>query len=333
MRYTPQRRGGSKASFIQAVLLMVFLIIGLIGYNVLKRGVFTSGLNSFINMDVRNFRPLESIKEEQKEALKKVFGGFWVHRTEREDSYIVKNDFLELRDNGIIWQVIHWLVSYPCGDTGSYYHIRYAYLNPYGIAADGKSVVCEVRTIRQVYVNGIDTCFGPSQVDELWMTRKEDSLLVMNRKRYEPYRGKLSDFFPEGMIDLVDRIEFKDCRSGLDLAKIIEENLYECYRSDESTRNCDTAVAGKNLIGYFKTAFIDEIFSSIPYFPKLPDSIVIPIIIKYDGSAELGLSKSKRAQADHFKARILNRIEKWPFPRCDAANSRVFVYTAHLPEP
>ncbi|MBN1578041.1 MAG: hypothetical protein JW913_15885 [Chitinispirillaceae bacterium] len=333
MQHTSPRRGTAKSSYVQAILLLVFLALGILGYKVLKKGGFTSGLNAFINMDVKDFRSLQSMKEEQKLSLQKSFGGFWVNRTADPDALIRKNDRLELRDNGIIWQVVHWLVLYPCGDTGSYYHIRHGYLNPYSVAADRRSIVCEVRTIRQIFIYGADTCFGRSQVDELWQTRKEDSLLVMNRKRYLPYHGELSDFFPEGMIDLIDKPMLKDCEHNLDLAHIVRNRLAGCYQNNKATRTCDTVVIKEELSEYFKSAFVDEIFTAIPYFPKLPDSMSLPIKLKHDGTITLDLSKGARARADHFEARILDQIEAWPLPRCDARGLPVFRYQLHIPPP
>ena len=156
---------------------------------------------------------------------------------------------------------------------------------------------------------------------------------MMNRKRYLPYHGALSEFFPEGMIDLIDNQLLKDCERNLDFAYIVRNGLAGCYQNNENTRTCDTAVIKEELSEYFKSAFVDEIFPAIPYFPKLPDSMILPIKLNHEGTIALDLSKGKRAQVTHFEARILDQIESWPFPRCNAGNLPVFRYQLQMLPP
>ena len=333
MKHTAPKKGSSKTSFIQALLLVLFLALGYLGYSVLKKGGLTAGINSFLNTDISEFRSLQAMNEEQKTALKKVFGGFWVYRTASSDDPIQKEECLELRDNGIIWEVIRWQVAYPDMDTAVYYHVRYGYLNPYSIAADEKSVVCEVRTIRQVFIVDGDTCFGQSQVDELWQTRKNDSLLIMNRKRFHPYKGELSEFFPEGMIDLIDKLIMTDCTHGYSLGEVVSTHLRECYQNNELTRTCDTTMLKQVLSDYFEKAVMEELFSSIPYFPALPEEVEVPLTLRPDGGVILDISKAKREQKDHFTELLYGDVENWPFPRCDAREMPVLHYILRLPSP
>ncbi len=318
---------------MQAILLLVFLVLGFLGYRFLKRGGIATGLTSFINMETPNIRSLESMKDEDKTALQRRFGGFWVHATDNPEAAIQKRDCLELNENGIIWQVIQWRVLFPSGDTGCYYHIRHAYLNPYGVAADKRTTVCEVRTIRQVFIDEDreDTCFGRSQVDELWETRRDDTLFSMNRKIYVPYRGELHSFFPEGQIDLIDKLLMNECVPEMNLTYLVRERLSEIYRDNQESRTCDTVQIKENLIEYFKSAFVDEMFSSIPYFPTIPDSIGLPLQLRFDGSVTLAFSKNRRAQACVVEERTFQELEKWPFPRCDTREMPSITYSMPIP--
>ena len=333
MKHTEHKKGTAKSSFVQAVLLVVFFVLAFLGYKVLKGGGFTGGLNSFVNMDAPNFRPLESMKEEEKVALQKSFGGFWVYATNDTSAAIQKHDCLELRDNGIIWEVIHWRVAYPTGDTASYYHVRYGYLKPYSIAADERTIVCEVRTLRQVYIYNNDTCFGHSQVDELWNARKEDSLFILNRKRYTPYKGELSQFFPDTMIDLIDKLLLNECHHTLNLSYLVKEKLEDCYQNSESTRTCDRSAIKRAVNEYFKAAYVDELFPALPYFPSLPESTRLPFALHFDGKATLELSKNHRVQAHHVEGLIFKEFESWPFPRCDSKDSPTIDFTLQLLAP
>jgi len=329
MKHTVYKKGRSRTSFIQAVLLVTFLVIAFLGYKVLKRGELSAGLNSFVNMDMQTMRPLQSMDNEKKLALQKVFGGFWVHETVDTAAMVRKYDCLELRDNGIIWQVIQWRVRYPSGDSGSYYHIRYGYLNPYSVAGNGKDIVCEVRTIRQIFIDGADTCFGASQVDELWQTRKADSVLVMNRKRYTPYKGELSSFFPAGMIDLIDKLINKDCHQRYSVGTAIRDHLADYFRTIKS-KTSDSLSVKNTLTTYFVPAFAEEVFATIPYYPILPDSIELPLQITSKGTPVVTYSKGKRAQATNFETVIFTELESWMVAPVGASGQQ-FQYKVKFP--
>ena len=333
MKHTSQKKSSPKSSFVQAVLLIVFLVLGYLGYTFLKKGGLTAGLNSFMSTDISDFRSLQSMDEEKKNTLKKVLGGFWVYTTKDSLAPVQKDERLELRDNGIIWQVNRWRVAYPDADTAEYYHVRYGYLNPYSIAADEKSIVCEVRSIRQVFIVDDDTCFGESQVDELWQTRIHDSLLVLNRKRFMPYHGELAGFFPEGMIDLIDKLIINDCTGNFSLVKVVEEHLRTLYQTVEVTRTCDTSLLEKSIQNYFIPVVVEEIFSSIPYFPSLPSDVGFPLLVQPDGTVALAISRAKRTRADHFSDLLFSTMEHWPVPHCDARTMPQLNLTVTIPLP
>lgn len=331
MKHTEPKKGSAKSSFVHAALLLVFLIVAYLGYTVLKKGGITSSLNTLANMDVENFRPLQSMPEDKKEVLQHSLEGFWVNTTRDSGVPVQKYDCLELKENGIVWQVIHWRVRFPDGNTGSFYRICYGYLKPYSIAADGMSIVCEVRTIRQVYIHENDTCFGKSQVDELWETRKKDSLLIMNRKKYMPYHGELTEFFPAGMIDLVDKLLLKECVHEMSLTHLVRERLQAVYQNNQTTRTCDPTVLQQVITDYFTSVYVEELFPSLPYFPSLPDRIDLPVTLHFNGSVTLDLSKGKRARAHHVEELIMKTLENWPFPRCDSKKPVKIQHTLFLP--
>jgi hypothetical protein len=322
MRHNEPGRRTAKSSYIHALLLVLVLIVGYLGYSILIRGGgLLSGLTSIMSSDGGTFRQLESMAEDKKVALQRSFKGFWVYKTEDTTAPVQKTEWLELQESGIIWQVTHWRVAYPTGDTGSYYRVFTAYLRPYSVAENGRSIVCEVRTIRQTYLYDNDTCFGKSQVDELWETWKDDTVLVMNRKRYTPYHGELAEFFPDSMIDLVDKLLLNECTHEMSLTYLIRTRLQELYQNNPKTGSCDTTVFHGNIQRYFKPVYLDELFATIPYFPEMKGELVLPIILKHDGTVSLDLTKSERVQAEHVESLIYKTLETWPFPRCDGTST------------
>jgi len=321
MKHTEQRQRTAKSSYVHALLLIVVLVVGYFGYSILIRGGgLLSGLSSMMSEDGVNFRPLESMAEDKKEALQHSFHGFWVYKTEDTTALVQKTECLELQESGIIWQVNHWRVAYPDGDTGSYYRVFTAYMRPYSVAANGRSIVNEVRTIRQTYIHDDDTCFGKSQVDELWEAWKDDSVMVLNRKRFMPYRGELTVFFPDNIIDLVDKLLLSECTHEMSLMYLVRSRLEDIYQKNLTTSTCDTAIFQMNIDQYFRPVYVDELFPTIPYFAKIKDTLELPVILKHDGYISLDLTKSQRVQSDHVESLIHKALENWPFPRCDGTS-------------
>ena len=91
------------------------------------------------------------------------------------------------------------------------YLARNGYLIPYGKRSGKNDYACDVRIIRQTFIVGTDTCYGASQTDELWSIEKKPDVLMCNNRSFNSYSGKLEEFFPDGMIDLVDEMIMNGC--------------------------------------------------------------------------------------------------------------------------
>ena len=79
-------------------------------------------------------------------------------------------------------------------------------MNPYSKSTDTDDIICDVRTIRQSLIVGEDTCYGVSQIDHMWRDKKNGEQFELNKKKYHRYSGSLQQFFPDGAIDVVDKI-------------------------------------------------------------------------------------------------------------------------------
>jgi hypothetical protein len=152
------------------------------------------------------YRSTKRFSPEEKQRFLAAHAGLWVRSSEAvaEGLPFKINDLLEIKPNGIIWEVIEWDVSLPGRDAGSparLIQVRTAYVVPYGALKN--DTLNDAYTIHQTFLRPNDTCFGGWNFIDLWHMAKSGDSLIINRKKYAPYAGPLASFFPAGIVDLV----------------------------------------------------------------------------------------------------------------------------------
>ena len=75
--------------------------------------------------------------------------------------------------------------------------VRTAYVVPYGALKN--DTLNDAYTIHQTFIRANDTCFGGWNFIDLWDIAKSGDSLVVNRKKYAPYKGGSTHFFPEAL--------------------------------------------------------------------------------------------------------------------------------------
>ncbi len=152
------------------------------------------------------YRNTKRFSQEEKLQFLAAHAGLWEYTSEVTAGGLplARSDLLEIKSNGIIWQVAQWDVALP-GPTAPVatrlIQVRTAYVVPYG--ALGNDTLSDAYTIHQIFIRGSDTCFGGWNFLDLWNMAKSGDSLVLNRKKYGRYRGEPAAFFPKGLIDLV----------------------------------------------------------------------------------------------------------------------------------
>lgn len=145
--------------------------------------------------------------EQEKAGFLRNHAGLWQFNIETliDGKVVKKTDRIEIKNNGIVWQVIEWTIPMPSDSTITFCQIRTAYLKPYGVVG-GDSIV-DAFVLSQAFINGTDTCIGSWNYPELWSFRMAGSALTLNRRQYAIYNGELDNFFPAGSVSFVESVE------------------------------------------------------------------------------------------------------------------------------
>lgn len=271
-----------------------------------------------VSQDTKNYQNISKYSDDETAALKKKFSGFWVYHTKDSLAPVQKWDHLEVRDNGIIWQIRGITIIFPSGDSSTTYNIRTAYIDPFGQIPQMHGIACNARVIRQVFIHNNDTCYGASQVDELWEADYSDNSLTLNQREYVPYKGEIGNFFPEGMIDLVDLIHLKGCKFGADLSFFIKKILSENSEKFIEDRSLDYNQLIKN---YYAPALIDELFQSGSIIKPSFDSLLVKFAISPQGVISNPKTNGNIISHNKFEEFFLNELKTWVFPKYENSES------------
>jgi hypothetical protein len=153
------------------------------------------------------YKKVYHFSEQEKADFLKRHAGLWKFNIETMSGgkTVKKTDRIEIKDNGIIWQVIEWTIPMPSDSIITFRQIRTAYLKPYGVVR-GDSI-CDAFVLSQAFITGKDTCIGAWNFPELWSFQMVGSSLILNKRRYTFYNGELDNFFPAGSVAFVQSVE------------------------------------------------------------------------------------------------------------------------------
>jgi len=312
MNRAPVRRKNN--SFFTAMILLVALIMIWFLHKGLNNSGLPPGLANLLNADFENFRNLEQFTEERTDEVKKLISGFWVFSEGDEISDpVAKREYLEIIDNGIIWHVKQWFINDPAGSRSVLTHVAHGYTRPYSYSHDGNVYLNETRTMRQVFIAPapLDTCYGSSQLDEMWQINLNDNLLTVNQREYAPYNGELSEFFPEGIdLDIVDEVTLRKC-AATDLSRMAKRVLARSFIDLPASARSQSAESLINT--YYKPIVFDELVRR--YDPRaVPDEVQLQFTLNGDGSISNLKNRSAKIITKRFDDMALIDIGSWLFP-------------------
>lgn len=192
--------------FIKAGIFGVFFLIVLIFFMIASKNVKSVETGSKILNGVTRYK---GFSEKEKDDLKLRNAGFWEYESETAASIRVV-DRIELKSNGIFWRIFRYSIDLPSGDSTRFIHISTGYLNPFCKlgAHNTDSIICDVRTIKQSYIMGKDTCYGAANIDTTWNLVANGKRFELGRRIYSAYDTTgpgLIKFFPAGALDIVDK--------------------------------------------------------------------------------------------------------------------------------
>jgi hypothetical protein len=304
-------RGNQKNSVVKGLLLLFVFAAILFFYRNLRTNGLPSHLSSMFSGEFENYRNLKALDSIQVDSIKKEFAGFWVHTTGDSTSSVRVTEMLELQKTGIIWEVIRWDLRFLGADSVTLYQVRHCYLNPYSHSSDTSDVICDIRVLRQSFVIGDDTCYGLSQVDNLWRAKRIGDEFELSRKRFTRYNGPLESFFPDGLIDLVDKINLSECKGAAQLTPFAKDFLEKAFTETDAIILPDN----RQIIYDFYDRFLKaELIESLPYLSSIADSIPIIITVNPDGIVQNAEIPNQVVLQSKLQEIILKEALAWKFP-------------------
>jgi hypothetical protein len=295
--------------------------------------------------------------DEKRDFLKK-HAGFWKFQSYAMvgGAPLKKVDLLELKDNGILWQVIEWDIKMPSGRNAVFYQIRTGYVEPYGIFKN--DTLNDMYTIHQTFITSNDTCFGGWNFLDLWVISKAGASLVVGRRNYEHYNGVPADFFPRGMIDLVGiggggsnkffrkigngpvgvQIELKTAVPGIRKVKpdsastnamMLPDCLNICSLSDLVKKELFNEYINGNLKPFDKDSVVSYIeryyqplfvYEQTRLFPRsIPHQVTVSFEVLNNGTLDDIRLVSPQLHNDDkmLQGELVRELSTWRFPRCD----------------
>lgn len=288
------------------------------------------------------YKKVYRFSEKEKADLLKNHAGLWQFNIETMagGKTVRKTDRLEIKENGIVWQVTEWNITMPSDSLATFCQIRTAFLKPYGVMKNDS--MCDAFILTQAFIAGSDTCFGGWNYPELWEFHKEGASLVFNKRRYTSFKGELADFFPAGSVAYVQSAEnqfFKDTVMGTSINQIFTvrkidsqtgkirlvpirdslNNLSQLFKT-EINRECGI-YSGKEVNQDTITLFIDRYFEPFIIsekwrnFPReIPNQIKTSFVVKSDGSIN-GISLTSSADIDKMLSEDFSKeIGSWRLP-------------------
>ncbi|MBN1603990.1 MAG: hypothetical protein JW915_20430 [Chitinispirillaceae bacterium] len=304
-------RGNQRNSLVKGLLLLFVFAAILFFYRNLRKDGLPSHLSSMFSGEFENYRNLKALDSTQVDSIKKEFAGFWVYTTGDSTSAVRVTEMLELQKSGIIWEVIRWDLRFLTADSVTLYQIRHCYLNPYSLSSDTSDVICDIRVLRQSFIIGEDTCYGTSQVDNMWRARRIGDEFELSRKRFKRYNGSLESFFPHGMIDLVDKVDLSECKGATQLTPFAKNFLEKIFLETDAVILPDNR---KIIYDYYDTFLKAELIESLPYLSSIDDSIPLMITVNPDGVVQDASIPNQVVLQSKLQEVILKEALAWKFP-------------------
>jgi hypothetical protein len=298
------------------LLLGLLVIFWVLITNINKSGV-PAELAGLINADYENFRNLKQFDSAETEEVRGLVAGFWTYSEgDVEKSPVVKQEYLELNANGMVWTVKIWGLRTPDGEFNTVTQIATGYMSPYSVDPSG-GYYCETRTIRQAYIFNGDTCYGASQADEIWEVRHASAgaagrLLTVNRREYRPYAGDLKEFFPDNdLLEIVDKITLSACPVAANMSWASKKIL---ARSMNAVPFFARVGAVESMIQtYYKPLVLDELARR--YDPRaVPDVMDIRMTLSPEGAVTDFKYRGAKVVTKRFDDLAVLDMKSWLYP-------------------
>jgi hypothetical protein len=266
-----------------------------------------------------------SFEETKKDELKARNAGFWQYAsdTNTSNSMIYLTDRFELKTNGIFWQVKEYSIGLPSKKSTRYMHIVHGYLNPFAKADTSlDSIVCDVHIIRQAYVMGKDTCYGPSNTDTTMIVVANGKRFNFENREYASYDtagAALYEFFPKGALDVVDKITIYQCPKKSDFLYFARNAVAADMITVKVEKLTQDAVQ-KIIDAYYRYFLEHFLLASLDkYQERRRGQMKISFDVTWEGKVSAAKIITLSKQYEKLRKSILADIGSWTFPQLKAS--------------
>lgn len=266
--------------------------------------------------DYRNMKPFTAIENK---AMKQWQAGFWEYIDDDTSRPYTELNRLELKDNGIFWQVITRTITLPSGAITLCRQIVQGYLNPHAPVDPGKSrfdLLYEVRILGQVLCTPLDTCYWATNLDTVWRGGRDSMTFILEGRRFHPYTDSIATFFPSGAVKTMKRFNIVSCTTPDPLRSFIIRSIGE----DVPTNAPRIAGDVTAIIQRFYRPLLSTTRVANPWRRVAPDSIVASVSFGVDAD---GLTVHPKVSCNEreFTMFLEKDMAEWRFPRSAGTDS------------
>jgi hypothetical protein len=322
--YEPKRRKPSELFARAGVSAFFFIIVGIFFIMTSKHEKSDDPKAQLMN----GMAKYTSFDDKKKEALKARNAGFWQYAsdTNSDNSMIYFTDRFELKPNGIFWQVKEYTIGLPSRKTARFMHIVNGYMNPFAMADKSlDSIVCDVRIIRQAFVMGNDTCYGPSNTDTTWQVAANGKKFGLNGHAYAPYDTSgpaLFAFFPKGALEIVDKITIYQCSKAASFAGYAKTVIAADMVTVKVEKLAPDAIQ-KIIDAYYRFFLEATILSSLEIGQKPHGRVKVSFNVTWEGKVVDVKIADCSKPFEKCKPAMISNIGSWTFPQLTAAAAPV----------
>lgn len=317
-------------SKFQFKLIVLIGIFALLLYVTSKTGNMEEFAQKILNGGTTEVDPTavttESFTEAQQEAMKKQFQGYWKFAGE-ESPGVYLEDYIELLENGIMWQYERRIFSLPYSGKDTLVRVSTSYLLPFEKRGeDSASAICYLRVIRQNWQMDGEYCYGPSQkiLDDIYSAKAQTSDIVVNKdvtrfndtsliyasNSYTKFIGEPVAFFPDPKaIVSVDDPTTYGCEGDDPHLVWIRNRIAESIKSQELELNVIPIEQKLNIVNYYIPYCLNRLTM---YYGKNEGELITMILqVSPTGVITDVKLKGKPVESPAIQKNLAEEIKKW----------------------
>jgi hypothetical protein len=329
------KKSNPQSSYIKAGVLLAVVVILFIVSQRLSTGKLPGADMTKLQLGLAKLNSMQLYSETKKDSVRKAVAGLWMTAPESRalTGMIDLDDRIEMKDNGIIWQVKTYTVALPSGDTSRYSYIMTGYLLPFGqrLAADS-TAYSDVRVIYQVMIKDKDTCYGESNIMTGWShapRKAADSIMMFEGTKYRLYSGDVTRFFPAGAVNLAKKLSLNPCKIDYTFFESLERRIAGAFEMKTGATR-DTAEIHSIVTNYYaplvKLAVAAQF--SIGDIEKTRD-IAISFTVKPDGTVAKSSVVKNLPGIFAIERFVANAALLWKFPAAQQGKDVTIIYKHH----